>query len=257
MGYLSSWETGSHSFSPISLIKSELTIKAFLILFIFFILWWKKKNINRNLIFVFIWFSFSFFGATLSGRPYAHYLIQVLPSFCLLIGWIFFEKRKTEILFPIAAVFIFGYSFFHYRFWIYPIFSYYRNFASLVLGLKNKNDYYSFFNPSLPKIYETAEFIAANSSENNRIFVWADEPSFYPLSQRLPATPNVVAYHILDLKKISQTIKSLYEKPPEIIILQKNIKDFPGFDKFLNNNYLKLETIGDFKIFRQRILLTK
>lgn len=255
MGYLSSWETGSHSFSLLKLLKSELSIKAFGVFFVFLLLWLKGKKLNRWLIFSALWFVFSFFGVTLSGRPYAHYLIQVIPSFCLLLGFLFAKERKFNIILPLVAVLIISLSFVRYRFWVYSIVPYYQNFLAFSLGAKDKNAYYAYFNPLLPEIYEVAEFISANTKTTDKIFVWADEPSFYCLSKRLPATPYISAYHILDLGFSSQTVNFLDKQKPAIIVVNLKTKRFPILETILKNNYIKLQEIGDFVIFRQRILL--
>jgi 4-amino-4-deoxy-L-arabinose transferase-like glycosyltransferase len=78
---------------PVLLFIKLILLGAFLI----FILT-KRKKIDRSNLFVLIWFAFSLFNAFFSQRPYTHYLLTLLPSFCLMIGLILFEKKYRKII---------------------------------------------------------------------------------------------------------------------------------------------------------------
>lgn len=254
-GYLGSWKAGSHSFSPVSLIKSELALKAFFTFLLVVLLWLKRNSIPKLLSFLGIWFAFSLFAATLSGRPYPHYLVQAVPSFCLLIVWAVGLKPKKLLLIPAVAIGLLIFSLIHYRFWWYSSFPYYRNFLSFAVGQKTKTQYFEFFNPRLPVIYQAAEFIAANSASGDKIFVWADEPAFYLLSQRLPSTAYLVAYHIKDLGLKSKAISQIQKGVSKIIVVDRNMDKFPQLEIILSLDYFKIREIENFMIFRRKILL--
>lgn len=257
MGYLTSWKAGSHQFLIADLIKSELSIKASLVLFTTSILWLKRKSLPPFLIFASLWFVFSLFGATLSARPYPHYLVQILPSLSVLILFLPNYKNRVSLLLPLFLLFLLIFSLFHYRFWKYETISYYKNFILFSLSKKDKARYFSYFGRNLPAIYETAEFINANSNPIEYIFVWANEPSLYTLSRRLPATPYFVAYHINDLKFYSQTIEKIEINNPQIIVVDQKNQIFPLLETVLADNYLRINKIGDFVIYRRKLIINR
>lgn len=254
-GYLGSWKAGTHSFSLIGLVKSGLVLKAIFTFLTVAFFWLKRNSIPKLLSFLSIWFLFSLFGATLSGRPYPHYLIQVIPSFCLLIVWAIGLKPKKLLLIPAGAIGLLIFFFIYYHFWWFASFPYYRNFLSFALGKKTKTQYFEFFNPRLPVIYQTAEFIAANSALDDKIFVWANEPAFYLLSQRLPSTAYLVAYHIKDLNLKPKVAKEIQKGNSKIIVVDKNMDKFPQLEILLSENYFKMREIENFMIFRRKLLL--
>lgn len=249
LGYLSSWKTGSHQFS---LMKSNLFIKSAIILLLLFILFYKqRKSPLKMTLFCQIWFLFSFFAALLSNRPYAHYLIQVLPSFCLLMG-ILISQRGFVRLSSIFLIMVFLVISFCLKFWIYPVFSYYQNFLDFSLGRKDRASYFSYFDKKTPQIYEISSYLVRYSHPSDKIFIWGDEPYIYALSQRLPATRFTVAYHIIDFKKFTEVEKDLIQNPPKVIILKSQKNELsPALENLLNTNYLKIKKVGDFQILRK------
>jgi len=254
-GYLGSWKAGSHSFSLLGLIKSELVLKAFFTFLTVFLFWLKRNSIPKLLSFLSIWLVFSLFGATLSGRPYPHYLVQTILPFCLLTAWTIGLRPKKLWLIPAGMVGLLIFSLIYYRFWWYPTFPYYRNFLSFAVGKKTKTQYFEFFNPRLPVIYQAAEFVAANSVLGDKIFVWADEPAFYLLSQRLPSTAYLVAYHIKDLSLKSKAISQIQKGNSKIVVIDRDMDKFPQLEIILSEDYFKIEEIENFMIFRRKILL--
>lgn len=256
-GYLGSWKTGTHSLSFTNLIKSELILKTLFIFIIVVLLWLKRNSVDKLLSFLAIWFVFSLFAATLSGRPYPHYLIQIVPSFCLLIAWAVGLKPKKLLLIPFGAIGLLVFSLVYYRFWWYPSFPYYQNFLSFALGSKDKTQYFEFFDPKLPVIYQTAEFIAANSTPDDKIFVWANEPALYLLSQRLPSTAYLVAYHIKDLGLKPKVAEEVQKGNSQIVVVDKNMERFLQLEMILSSNCFKIQEIKNFAIFRQKMLFSK
>jgi len=249
LGYLSSWQTGSHQ---ISLLKSGLFQKGLLLLgFLAVLFWWKRKYSSRWVLFSQIWFVFALFAALLSNRPYAHYLIQILPSFCLLIASLFNEKGFVKYL-GLALLLGLAIISFKMRFWIYPVFSYYRNFGQYALGQKSLTDYFAYFDKKVPQTYEIAAYLLTHTKENEPVFVWGDEPYLFPLCRRLPPGRMTTAYHILDFKKTEETLKSLKENPPVIIVFDQNKKGlYPELESLILNYYLKVKTIGKMDLFRR------
>lgn len=255
MGYLSSWQTGEHAFSVGSLLRSELVIRAVIVFLVVLVMWFKRKKITPTAVFVFIWGSFALFAATLSGRPYPHYLIQFLPALALIIGLLFSNKiKKISIIFSAGLLLLTVITVAHYRFWAYPTFSYLKNFAEFSLGKKDKTAYFAYFDPKTPVIYRLAEFIRSNTSEEEKIFLWIDESSLYALSRRVPATPYVAAYHIIDFNRFAQVATTLEKNPPALIIVNQEVRPFPQLFLLLARHYFQADTDSGYSIFLKRRL---
>ena len=253
-GYLFSWKTGSHTFSYSSLLKSGLVLNVMLTFFLTFILWLKKKKTDSLLVFLAIWFLFSLFAATLSGRPYSHYLLQTVPPFSLIIGVFLTKQIKKHYLVFAITIFLLISNCLHYKFWTYPTFSYYRNFTEFALGKKDKSSYFSFFSQKMPQIYKLAEFITESTQPQDKIFIWADEPCLYPLSRRLPATPYVVAYHIIERGNYQAAGKQILYAKPALIVFDPNIEKFPQLEAILAKEYLEVNSTAGFMVFKRRAL---
>ncbi len=122
------------------------------------------------------------------------------------------------------------------------------------MGQQDKIKYFSFFGQKMPQTYQLAEFVAASTQQNDKIFIWADEPSLYPLSRRLPAIPYVVAYHIIE-RNLYQTVeKQIFSAKPVLIIVNSDSKKFPELDSILSTNYLNIYSIDNFIVFKRKSL---
>lgn len=234
-GYLSSWTKGVHT---ASIGQGGLFLRAFFLLLflisVYFLM--VRKTISKNLSFLLFWFGFAVFASLLSGRPYPHYLIQILPSFCLLIGYLF-EKEKAKylvILFLLVLFLVIK----RYKFYFYRTLPYYGNFYSRIVLLKNKSSYLKFFGSNVENNLKIADFIEKNSKTSDRIFVWGDEPYIYAMSDRLPVSKYTVAYHIIDFNGYKNTIDNLGIFLPKFIIYyQMDNRSFVELDNFIKLYY--------------------
>lgn len=246
-GYLSSWSTGSQQASVASggLLNRGIILLTLWVIS-FFLFYFKK--ISKNILFLSAWFFAALFGALLSGRPYPHYLIQVLPPLCLLL--FFFFKSKLWVLFIFSFFII---SIFRYKFYFYPVFSYYLNFYSYAIGKKNIDNYRSYFGYDMPQNYLLASKIKSLTSTSDRIYVWGDQSYLFPLSDRLPSTKYIVSYHVVDFKAHAQTISELKIITPKIIIYYSQpSRPFPELDNFIADYYILIDQIGPAYLFKFR-----
>lgn len=249
-GYLFSWETGSHSFSLVALLRSEFSLRSLALVFIFWLFWKKRTILPKTFIFTSLWFLLSLFGASLSSRPYPHYLIQVLPSFSLLLGFLFLPKQKTSLkLAQLSLISLLFITFWHYRFWAYPTFSYWKNFVEFSLSRKNKFAYFAYFNQKIPTIYKTAEIINAHTKADDKIFIWSNEAYLYALAKRLPSTPYVVAYHIIDFNHFVDVLQIIRKDKTPLIVIDGKIRQFPELEAILEADYLKIAAENEFSTY--------
>lgn len=247
-GYISSWETKSHAFSVASLLKTDLFLKGFIFLLILIFLWSKRQRISLMLGFTIIWFLTSLFVAGLTQRPYPHYLMQTVPAVCLLFGILFTQKPAYLVCFSLFTLYLI--VFFRYRFWYYPTIPYYKNFIEFAAGRKNKNQYLEYFDQQLPSVYKISEMILALTKPKDKIFVWGNQPSYYLLSNNLPSTPYVVAYHVIDLKKEQTVENDLSQNPPTVIIIQNDFPQQSFLRSITGGRYIKFDTINNTDIYR-------
>jgi hypothetical protein len=246
-GYLSSWSTGTQQSS----VASGGLMWRGLILLITWILsyfLYHRRVISKNLFFLSAWFFAALFGALLSGRPYPHYLIQILPPFCILV--FYFSKARLWILF---TTFLLIFSLFHYKYYFYPVFSYYANFYTYALGKKSLDSYRQYFGEEMNQNYLLANEIKSKTTPEDRIYVWGDQSYLYPLSDRLPSTKYIVAYHVVDFNAYDLTISQLKAITPKLIIYYPQpSRPFPSLDIFIADYYSLINQIGPAYIFELR-----
>jgi len=235
----------------------NLFLKTILLSTFYFLLFKYRDKIKPFQLLLYIWFSSSLFGALFGGRPYPHYLIQVLPSFSLIIGSFsgdklnkFFRQPKLVLL-VFLTFFIFLFSFFYFHFYVYPVRSYYYNFLQYIIGYRSQNEYQKFFNPLLPSIYQAGAYLKENAQPEDLLFVIGDYPQLYELSGIQPATRFLALRHIdfvPGAKK--QIIVTMQKNPPEFMVFLKNeqLNDHE-FENFFKNNYSKCKTFGEISIY--------
>ncbi|MBU2632455.1 phospholipid carrier-dependent glycosyltransferase [Patescibacteria group bacterium] len=223
------------------LILKSLLLSIFII-FIFF----KRKKIELTGVFIFLWLGFSLFNAFFSQRPYTHYLLTLLPSFSLLIGYFFYQKgvrRFTFIL--IVVIFYLSTS----NFWLFKRSAfYYQNFSAFVSGSKNLENYQKFFDSNTPRDYLLAQFINANTKEEENIFVWGNNAQLYKMTNKLPPGRYSVAYHITNYKDgLENTEQGLLKSQPKFIIFMPYMKHYP----FSLKDYTERLSIGKALIYEK------
>ncbi|MEI8067565.1 MAG: hypothetical protein WCG91_01250 [Candidatus Shapirobacteria bacterium] len=249
--YLSSWSTGNQSSSLASgglINRLIILILAWLVIYVLLI----KKVIDKKIAFLLFWFGTTIFAALLSGRPYPHYLIQTLPSLCLVIGAIFSKSYKiiAKAILVLSVAFL-VFVFWKFNFYSYPTTAYYKNFYSYALGQKSQANYYSFFGSGVQRIYDISNYVKENTAENEKIFLWGDESFIYSLSDRLPVGRFTVAYHIVDFNAYNVTISQLKNTPPKLIIYyQMNGRPFQELDNLIKEYYYPAKAFDSVIIYK-------
>lgn len=246
INYLSSWKTGSHQ---VFLLQSGLVQRGFFaILLLFFGILFKRRFSSPFDLLIKTWFVFSLMAVGLSGRPYAHYLLQLLPSFCFLIGALIVSNKFSR--FSSLVLFLLLLLYFHQtKFWVYPTISYYQNFFRFTTGKITRDEYFANFDRGVPLTYQVAQFVSSTTLPEDKVFVWADNPFIYPLAKRLPATRFVVAYHIIDYRQLKEVESALENRPPKLVIidLQKELPS-PKLEAFFLNNYFSVAHFKNYEL---------
>lgn len=245
VGYVSSWEGGSKPF-----YTSGLFQRGIIWLGLLFSAWILRKRLGREFGLAFIWFSGALFGALLSGRPYPHYLIEVVPPLALLIGLSFEKISRVKIAMTGAALLLLVFSVFYYKFWYYPSLPYYQNFVRYALGKESEEEYRKFFGEGVNRNYQIADYIRDKTEKDEKIFVLGTEPAIYVLANRLPVGKYTVAYHIKDFNAEEETLAKLQsEKPRFVVTFDSERNSFPKLWAFILTNYLPAERFGDGRVY--------
>ena len=265
VGYLSSWKTGSQS--PQNLGASGLKNRAAVVGVVTIVLLLASPYITQEAILVLVWFAFALFGALLSERPYPHYLIQIIPALALLIPLSLHTLNKLRHTLPSrneyirhmtaliglgGCIAILVVSFITIKFWNYAIPPYYQNYFKFVTRQINRDQYFSFFDATLPEQYRIASVIADGTSRNDRIFVWGDLPNIYALTRRLPPGRYTSAYHVKDFGGFEETLAAIYKTTPKYILIDNRIEMFPHLKPLLVEEYVVRYTSPLFTLYRRR-----
>lgn len=244
--YLSSWQGGGKSSFGLNFGVMNRGLLLFLATII---IWFYRKKLGETTSLIFIWFLFALFGATLSGRPYPHYLIQILPPTGLLLITLFLAKGPLKLITLGLFGLIFG-AVFYFHFWSYPNFSYYKNFLSFAIGQKTREEYFRSFGNKTPQTYKLAEFLQNHTKPGEKVFIWGEGSLVYALSRRLPPGKYTTSYHIVDFNGYNETINLLEKDPPRFIIdLHEEDRPFPELFRLINERYLLFKTIGKAEIY--------
>lgn len=245
--YLSSWKATSGG-AGIYSIKGRLVVLAGGLALVA----WKGRKWEKKTQLTVIWGTMTLFAATLSGRPYPHYLLQAAGAVALATGLLVRGERKAGVgvwAGVLAVMVIFG-------FWWYPVAAYYANFGKWMWGGQSQEEYFRWFNPNVTKNYQVAGVVMGGSGPDDRIFVWGDEPMIYALAKRRPVGKYTVAYHIKDFGGVEETMKALNVQPPIYIVGVYDLTELPGLQQLLDERYKLEKSINGVKIYRRIIGLS-
>lgn len=191
-----------------------------------------RKSFTKPTMFITVWFLFALFSAFFSQRPYTHYLLVLLPSFCLLSGLLFVKrawKVKTVIALPLLFVIVIAVTYFPV-FGIKRTLQYYQNTVQFLTGEKHVEAYQAFFDPETPRDYDLVTFIKNHTTQSDQIFLWGDSPQIYYLTQKLPPGRYSVAYHIIESKGgVDETQAVIDKTKPKFIITLSEAPPIPFY----------------------------
>jgi 4-amino-4-deoxy-L-arabinose transferase-like glycosyltransferase len=190
----------------------------------------KREEFSKTTVFVLIWIAFSVFNALFSQRSYTHYLLVILPSFCLLIGLMLStQKRNVKQIIILIFIFVLAVLFANFRpYSLKKTVSYYQNAFLFVTGKKDVGSYQGFFDGRTQRDYQLASFIRMHTDKNDHIFIWGDSAQIYVLSKTFPINKYTVAYHIAQNKDgITKTQKDIDTVKPKYVIILSETKKFP------------------------------
>lgn len=248
VGYLSSWRPESQEVN-FWIKNSPLLARAGVVLIGLLIVYLKRKTLSKEFVFVNLWLLFSLFAATLSERPYPHYLLQTIPSISLLFG-IFVASKTMMQIYAIIPLTLFAFVPVYFNFWHYPTLPYYSNFIRFTTGAIDKEIYLDSFGKETSRNYSLAKTITDITKPEDRIFVWGTDAKIYALSRRLPPIKYVADYHIKDFYEPAQVIDDLRKDPPTLIVILPESENFPELRRFTATKYLLYANFSGAEIWK-------
>lgn len=231
--------------------QGRLLLKLFLLSLFCLFLFLKRKAFSESQLLIFLWFAFSLFNALFAERPWIHYLLVLLPSFCLLLGsfWAEIKFRKLTLI-----ILIFTFYLVATRFWIYgQTLTYYANFFSYGLGQKTTAQYRNFWGSRVSRDYQVAQFLTLKTSAEEPTFIWGNSAQIYALAKRPPVGPYVVAYHAnFTPQAREETISALTKSKPRYFIILPEAEPLRDLEVFLAKNYFRFGEGEGFLIYEKR-----
>lgn len=248
LNYVGRWSIPVITIGNLS-FEAGLAFRGSILLLVFLLLVAFRRRFNKVSLFASLWFAFALFAATLSSRPYPHYLLEVVPPLALLLGLVSFGQERFRYL-PLPLLFLLLSGLVFYKFYYYPTFSYYGNFLAYAAQQKTQEEYFLYFDSRVPRTYQLAEKISSKTAPTDRVFIWGTEPEVYALAHRLPPGRYTTAYHIRDFGGEEETLAVVKKTRPRYIIVVEGEESLPGLQSFLEENYIHLETIMGAQIWR-------
>ena len=209
-----------------------------------------KKFLDKTTLIVGLWTLLSMFAMLLSGRPYPHYIIQIIAPVSLLISLLFWGGQRYRFwTVPLLLLVVGSINF--YKFYTFPVFSYYQNFVLMATKRITIERYFLNFDQRTSTTYKLSKYIMERTDQQEKIFIWGTEPEVYALSRRLPPGRYITSFHIVDFGGQEETIKSLKDSLPSYIIrMESEQRTLPGLDSLLQDNYLYIQTIDKAQIWK-------
>jgi hypothetical protein len=249
VGYLSSWRPDDVQKSFVER-NAPLITRGLVMLTGLLILFVKRKSLSSTFIVTSAWVLSSTFAATLSERPYPHYMIQVVPSVAILFAMLIYNKTKEQVyvFFPLLIAVL---APFYYKFWYYPSVPYYKSFIQYATGGSTQAQYFDTFNTRVNRNYKIAKIVATNTKQTDTVFVWEDSPTIYALSKRLPPIKFAAGYHINEFADKKDILDQIIANKPVMIVTMPEAIPFEGLEFVLSRHYAIADTVDGAKIWRR------
>lgn len=234
--YLSSWQ-GS---ATVGIMSMKVRLVA--LVFVLAVTLGLSSRWGKHATILSVWAVFDLFSALLSTRPYPHYLLQMTPALALLVGLAVQEARARLMAGLVVVLLVL--SVIGFKFYQYPGIQYYTNFLAWIAGQKEIWLYRGWFDPQVNNNYKIAEIIQSYSSPSDLIYVWGDQPTIYPLSQRRACGKYLVKYHVLDFFNLEENWRMQNLCQPKIIV------DLGGYGGRLDE-YMLIARVEQAQIWRR------
>jgi hypothetical protein len=229
-----------------------------------------------------LWLTIMLAGALLTGRPYEHYLIPVLPPLALLVAvtaphvrlsWR--PTRGQAPAFAIAASVA--------LLWVtvlVPEFDgdplairyskdehYYYQFAGRVLGTSNEKTYNDYFDERVERVKQISATLDTLGARGKSVYVWGEYSWVYTLSGTEPAWRYTSSFNILQIQGLAEDLEGVLTRArpafivvmddswprhpdPDGIMRQRFDRALQGLDRLLGRDYEPVASLKRAHIYR-------
>lgn len=212
-----------------------------------------RNKLGPKMVLGITWLMWALFGATLSGRPYPHYFIQIVVPVIVTAGAIAADRaNRFRVAAGGIALILVATALVILKVRPYPVLAYYANFGQWVIGQKSFTDYVANFDRRMPRNYELAYYLKTHTSPEERIYIWGNQPDVYVMADRLPVGKLVTSFHVEDLQAYQDTMGWLKQDPPAaVVIMADEPRRFEELKYWVDQDYVEAGTIGEAKVYKK------
>ena len=213
------------------------------------LIWLNRKKFSLGFGLTLVWLVTALFGSLLSGRPYPHYLLEIVGPAALLVALFLTQISIYTSIFTLGLTLLVVGAVVRYNFWYYRSLPYYQNFLEYILGRKTREQHDGFWGDEVSTNNEVAGYIRKVTNSGDKIFIWGTRPAIYTLAKRLPVGKYTVAYHVLDFSAKEEIANQLIKEQPKIIGVVANEVEFSQLSGMLASNYVLVKVVGGVEIY--------
>jgi 4-amino-4-deoxy-L-arabinose transferase-like glycosyltransferase len=207
-----------------------------------------------------IWLLVDSIGVLTGGKPYPHYLIQILPVSSIILAIWLFSKKSSRILSSlgllISALFILLVVNAQFRVISYgdvlKEWSYYPSFVRT--AVTGDESFKNVFDQrwGLERNEKVVSYLNKISEPSNRVYIWGGGTTswlYYDLDRKLPTRYTSFLNHEAIESADEEVITDLRDTKPLFIIITPR-PTFPALTAFIDENYERDNVIDDVTIYR-------
>lgn len=235
LGYVSTWRPADVQ-KPFLERNLPLLIRGGVVLVGIILVYLRRKYLSKEFIFATIWLLLTLFAATLSERPYPHYLIQAVGPISLFLAILICDKTAQQSLAVIPLCLAFFVPV-YFKFWYYPTTSYYGRAIKLAAGMINKDQYLNSFDGNVLLDYQLSDYFSKHANRSDKLFVWGDNATLYAMTGLLAPIKYVADYHVFDFSSEDEVAAGILKNLPEYVVVLPGAPRFPELTRILASQY--------------------
>jgi hypothetical protein len=197
--------------------------------------WYRRRGETPVWGLAVLWLTLSLAAALLTGRPYSHYFLQIIPPLALLVALIAphirFSWRPHREHLPalalaasvlalwfgvVAPQFQGNLLAMHYT----KSLDYYANFAGWSIGLKDDKAYQDYFDKRVYLTLRLEDKLDQLAADGESVYIWGEYPWVYPLAEASPVTRYATSFYVLLIPYLdTQLHETLATADPRFIVV--------------------------------------
>jgi len=200
-----------------------------------------------------LWLTITLATSMLTGRPYPHYLLQIMPPLSLLVVMALPRVASWRpSLQQLPALATGGALVVLWALVVTPEFGgnaagmrythdgrYYLNFARYALGLQSRSEYNDYFDDRVNLTERLEETLDGLAKDGDVVYIWGEYPWVYPLADTTPATPYMTSFYVLLMPHLDTQLKETLRlsEPRFIVMLNDAWPSVPDYEGVLKRRW--------------------